>query len=375
MSNPTPPTDPSAPLSAADVRGASWRMAAHWPELVVAITEQSVSASAHLLRGLDLMLQRGRLTPAEHKVLAMPAERLKQTGMHAQQIVRLQSGQARQSHEKIDLAYLTESVLQERRDELAMMGIVVRRKFEPIDVLIDPSLGFGLVSAMLEWSVGFGHRIDLRLDVDPLSQQARLWMKTFADPPPAQSAIHEDTLPWLLLSQLAATDGGIAIDRQGQDDGVTLCALFKRTLSAVTVPASLEPAVTAPAPLTMESVFKSITGAFVLVCSAHPDTRTRAVDIVRKLGVPADSVVDGASAIRVLRERDVDLLVLDRMHPVADLDALENELSGVFPLMPVVQLGPEGSQPNDHDQRPQIPHDALDASLGSTVMFTLSKVV
>lgn len=376
MSTPNPPADPSVSLAAADVRGASWRMAAHWPELVVAITEQSVSASAHLLRGLDLMLQRGRLTPAEHKVLAMPAERLKQTGMHAQQIVRLQSGQARQSHEKIDLAYLTESVLQERRDELAMMGIVVRRKFEPIDVLLDPSLGFGLVSAMLEWSVGFGHRIDLRLDVDPLSQQARLWMKTSADPAPAQSAIHEDTLPWLLLSQMAATDGGIAIERQGQDDGVALCALFKRTLSAVTVPAAIEPAVTAPAPLTMESVFKSITGAFVLVCSDHPETRARAVDIVRKLGVPADSVADGASAIRVLRERDVDLLVLDRLHPVRDLDPLEQELSGVFPLMPVVQLGPEGSVPDDHDdQRPQIPHDAIDASLGSTVMFTLSKVI
>lgn len=375
MSSQTPPSDPPASLPNADVRGAAWRMAAHWPELVVAITEQSVSASAHLLRGLDLMLQRGRLTPAEHKVLAMPAERLKQTGMHAQQIVRLQSGQARQSHEKIDLAYLTESVLQERRDELAMMGIVVRRKFEPIDVLLDPSLGFGLVSAMLDWSVGFGHRIDLRLDVDPLSQQARLWMKTFADPAPAQSAIHQDTLPWLLLSQMAATDGGIALERQVQDDGVALCALFKRTLSAVTVPAAIEPAVTVPAPLTMESVFKSITGAFVLVCSGQPDTRARAVDIVRKLGVPADSVVDGASAIRVLRERDVDLLVLDLVYPVRDMPLLEQELSGVFPLMPVVQLGPEGSAPNDHDQRPQIPHDAIDASLGSTVMFTLSKVV
>ena len=80
-------------------------------------------------------------------------------------------------------------------------------------------------------------------------------------------------------------------------------------------------------------------------------------------------------AIRVLRERDVDLLVLDLVYPVRDMPLLEQELSGVFPLMPVVQLGPEGSAPNDHDQRPQIPHDAIDASLGSTVMFTLSKVV
>lgn len=351
-------------------------MAAHWPELVVAITEQSASAAAHLLRGLDLMVQRGRLTPAEHKVLAMPAERLKHTGMHAQQIVRLQSGQARQSHEKIDLAYLTESVLQERRDELAMMGIVVRRKFEPIDVLIDPSLGFSLVSAMLEWSVVFGHRIDLRLDLDPAAQQARLWMKTFADPAPAQSAVHEDTLPWLLLSQLAATDGGIAIQRQAHEDGVSLSALFKRTLSRASAPAPLEEVLpTEPAPLRMESVFKSITGAFVLVCSADSATCARAVDIVRKLGVPAAAVTSGADAIQTLRERDVDLLVLDRQHPAADTNALEEELGGVFPLLPVVQLGPLGSAAADDDQRPQIPYEALQDSLGSTVMFTLSKVI
>jgi hypothetical protein len=376
MSSPPPRSDSSLPVAATDTRSAAWRMAAHWPELVVAITEQSASSAAHLLRGLDLMVQRGRLTPAEHKVLAMPAERLKLTGMHAQQIVRLQSGQARQSHEKIDLAYLTESVLQERRDELAMMGIVVRRKFEPVDVLIDPALGFSLVSAMLEWSVVFGHRIDLRLDLDPLTQQARLWMKTFAEPAPAQSAIHEDTLPWLLLSQLAATDGGIALERTGNEDGVSLCALFRRTLSRVSAPAPLDnTAATAPAPLRMESVFKSITGAFVLICSADATTCEQAVAIVRKLGVPAEAVAHGEAAIKTLRERDVDLLVLDREHPVNGTPALEEELGGVFPLLPVVQLGPRGSAASDHDQRPQIPYEALQDSLGSTVMFTLSKVV
>lgn len=376
MPSPLPSPDSPLPVAATDARAGAWRMAAHWPELVLAITEQSSSAAAHLLRGLDLMVQRGRLTPAEHKVLAMPAERLKQTGMHAQQIVRLQSGQARQSHEKIDLAYLTESVLQERRDELAMMGIVVRRKFEAVDVLIDPSLGFSLVSAMLEWSVVFGHRIDLRLDLDPLAQQARLWMKTFAEPAPAQSAVFEDTLPWLLLSQLAATDGGVALERLGNDDGVTLCALFKRTLSRASAPAPLAEALpTEPAPLRMESVFKSITGAFVLVCSADAGTRSQAVNIVQQLGVPAAAVASAEDAIQTLRERDVDLLVLDRQHPVADMPALEAELGGVFPLLPVVQLGPVGSAATDDDQRPQIPYDAMQAALGSAVMFTLSKVV
>ena len=137
----------------------NWRMAEHWPELVAAVTEQSVESVNLLLRGLELLVNRHRLTAAEYQVLTQPVQRLKHASMNAQQIVRFQSGRIRQSHEKIDLAYLSESVLQERRNELATMGITVRRKFKPVEVLIDPTLGHSLTQAMLEWSIPFGNQI------------------------------------------------------------------------------------------------------------------------------------------------------------------------------------------------------------------------
>jgi len=221
----TPVASPPAP--AAPQR---WRMAEHWPELVTALTDQSVESVVLLLRGLDLLVRKGRLSQAEYKVLALPAERLKHVGMSAQQIVRFQSGRVRQSHEKIDLAYLLECVLQERRDELARQGLAVWRKFEPVEVLIDPTLGFSLAQAMLDWSTRFGHRIDLRLDLAPTTPaRARLRLETYADPLPGHDSVFADGIHWLLLRQIAATDGAVELERDLVEDRVVLSATFGRT--------------------------------------------------------------------------------------------------------------------------------------------------
>jgi hypothetical protein len=348
-----------------------WRMAEHWPELVNAVTEQSIESVELLLRGLALMVQRGRLNPAEYKVLATPAQRLKHCGMNAQQIIRFQSGRVRQSHEKIDMAYVVESVLQERRDELAMMGISVRRKFKPVELLIDPTLGYSLMQAMLDWSTPLGSHIDLRLDAEGTPPLARLWMKVHATEPLTQSAVFVDNLQWLLLRQIAATDGGIDLNRQMVSDGVELTASFRRTLSTA-APAS-DP--TAPTVATPSTLFKTVSGAYVLICSAATDTRLQALGIVRKLGVTADGVASAAQALAALKDREVHLLVLDDAHPPADVASLQYDLATLHPDLCVVKLVLEPSGTADQGSRKEVPLRQLDAQLGSTVMFALSNVL
>lgn len=246
-------TPPSEPAQSAPGR---WRMAEHWPELVTALTEQSIDSVTLLLRGLDLLAHKGRLTPAEHKVLALPAERLRHVGISAQQIVRFQSGRVRQSHEKIDLAYLLECVLQERRNELALLGLAVWRKFQSVDVLIDPTLGFSLAQAMLDWSMRFGHRIDLRLDLAPGEPPcARLRMKTHGEHPPTESQVFEDGLHWLLLRQIAATDGAVEVERSLTEQGVLLSATFARTLPSAASAARPDEHASNEAPLDQDSQY------------------------------------------------------------------------------------------------------------------------
>jgi len=364
---------------AAGLTEPDWKMAEHWPELVVAITDQAIESVDLLLRGLDLMVQRGKLSPAEFHVLATPAQRLKHCGVHAQQIVRFQSGQVRQSHEKIDLAFVVESVLQERRDALAMQGITVRRKFSPTELLIDPTLGYSLAQAMLDWSVRFGQHMDVRLEPtgdDPV--RGRLWLKIHTAEPPSTADVFVDSIQWLLLRQIADTDGGIELHREVVTDGVELTAWFKRVL-----PPHLQPSRMRPADGMVSTVFKTVSHAYVLVCSASPDVRRQALGIVKQLGVQSDGYASGAQVTAALRDRDVHLLILDEEHPPADMTQLRFDLAALHPDLAILRLVVPTAKPRDGSggntavmaQKMKVPIDAMDQSLGSSVMFTLSNVL
>ena len=62
-------------LNEADRLRAQWVSRAH---NVPRIIDQSIESVSLLLRGLDLLMHKGRISTAEYKVLALPAERLKQ---------------------------------------------------------------------------------------------------------------------------------------------------------------------------------------------------------------------------------------------------------------------------------------------------------
>lgn len=371
-----PEPDPHSPASVLPGANDSWRMAEHWPELVSALTDQSIDTVAALVRGLDLLVAKGRLTPAEYKVLAMPAERLKHCGVSAQQIVRFQSGRVRQSHEKIDLAYLLECVLQERKAELAMLGVSLRRRLKAVDILIDPTLGFSLTNAMLDWALPFGYRIDWRLETT--GGQARLWMKVYSgDRVIPGSAVVEDNIHWLLLSQIAASDGAVRLERHAASDGVELTALFRRT---VQVAGQDTQAAERLEPTVPESVFKSVSGAYVVVVSADQPLRMEAVSALKRLGITVDGAVDAAQAREALRGHGAQLLVLDTSQRAEALHLLQAELLAQQPHMLFVEITSPG-QPS-HPLPPtleaattRIARDDVYAGLGSTVMFALSRVM
>lgn len=353
-----------------------WKMAEHWPELVVAITDQAIESVDLLLRGLDWMVQRGKLSPAEFHVLATPAQRLKHCGVHAQQIVRFQSGQVRQSHEKIDLAFVVESVLQERRDTFAMQGITVRRECRPIELLIDPTLGYSLAQAMLDWSVRFGPHLDVRLTLtteDPA--RGRLAVRVLTPATVSAAEVMADGIQWLLLRQIAATDGGIELQRNVVADGVELTAWFKRVLTDRAHPPTAESAAATP------KATHAHRKTFALVCSAAPDVRRKAVGIVQALGVGANGAASGAQVTASLRDRDVHLLILDEEHPPADITQLRLELADRQPDLAVLRLvaptatqrdGSRGNPAAVMAQTMKVPIDAMDESLGSCVLLALS---
>lgn len=229
-----------------------------WAELANAITAQAVDTVDHLLRGLELLQQRGRLSAAEVEILARPALCLKRGGMQSQQIARLLRGQVRQTHEKVDLADVTAAAVAERWEALAALGITVEQRLTAAPVLVDPTLAYGLAQALLDWAIQHGSHVDIAvvpidfLTGDPsatavsssttMHHGARLTLRVSADA--ADSAVNPlpaHGVPWLLAQRLANTDGAIELQHDAAAAPFCVHATFSRAIAASSLP-SVPPA-------------------------------------------------------------------------------------------------------------------------------------
>ena len=206
----------SAPVAAKTGAKADlpWSLEEHWPALVAGLADQITEGISALQNSIDQLLAKERITRLEHRALSIPAERIKLAGMSAQQINRFYGGRIRQSHEKVDMAQLVEGILQERKSELGVLGIELRRKLKPVEVLIDPTVAHTFVNAVLDWGLPFGNRVDVRMDLNAWPQHARLQLRVSNDGLPPSSVAMLDSLSWMLIRQIALAAGGIEIERE-----------------------------------------------------------------------------------------------------------------------------------------------------------------
>ncbi len=363
-------------------------MAEHWPELSAALTAQAVEAADRMLRGLEMLVQRERLSAAEMQVLATPALRLQRCAKQVQQILRTQSGQVRLSHEKIDFAQVVDAALHDRRDEWVARGLTLQRFLQPVELLIDPTLGYSLCLAMVDWAQRFGEHLELRLGLDPLQPGALLSLRTQDGSPAADAErLQHDSIEWLLLRQLAATDGGIELQRRATENGVELSARFRRVSAAPeTQPADGSAAplskAPAPAPPAQAKLGPAAQSGAVLVCSADPAVRRETLALLHPMGLAASAVASAAQALAALGERQVALLIYDQEHPPADAPQLQQALAGDGAGLPVLRLVRLRATAHDEgggdtavmSEKMQVPIDALPAALAPAVRFALSNL-
>ncbi|MCU0958194.1 MAG: hypothetical protein MUF55_13015, partial [Hydrogenophaga sp.] len=283
----------------------AWALDDHWPALVGNLADQLTEGVSSMNNVADQLLAKGRISKIEHRALTVPAERIKQSGLNAQQILRFYSGRIRQSHEKVNMGGLVEGVLQERKAELGILGIALRRKLKPVEVLIDPTVAHTFVNAVLDWGLPFGTRIDLRMDLNNWPEHARLQMRVANDGVPPSSHAMPDSLSWMLIRQIALVGGGIEIERTITDEGVSFTALFTRTVQAVDGITAVD--------LSDEhsSMFKSLSGTYVLTISPSLQIRADVRDALREIGIVSDSVVDFNQARDAIKARMPNLIVVD----------------------------------------------------------------
>ncbi|EWS66005.1 MAG: hypothetical protein Q7U09_05780 [Hydrogenophaga sp.] len=351
----------------------AWSLDDHWPELVAGLAEQFTENVSSLQNQIDQLLAKGRINKLEHRALSVPAERIKLAGVSAQQINRFYSGRIRQSHEKVDMAQLVEGVLQERKQELGTLGIALRRKLKQVEVLIDPTVAHTFVNAVLDWGLPFGNRVDMRLDLNAWPQHARLQMRVANDGVPPSSAASTDSLSWMLIRQIALVSGGVEIEREVNEEGVSFTAMFTRTVQAVDGISAVD--------LSDEhsSMFKSLSGTYVLTISPSLQIRADVRDALREIGISSDSVVDFQQARDAIKSRMPSLIVVDSEIKDDDFDAFRRDLLREVFEFPFVEISPDDSSFDmsgfGEFSMAKVGRGNIREALGTAVMFELAKMM
>ncbi|KRC10387.1 hypothetical protein ASE11_20415 [Hydrogenophaga sp. Root209] len=350
-----------------------WSLDEHWPALVARLADQVTEGVSALQNSIDLLLSKERITRLEHRALSIPTERLKVAGISAQQINRFYGGRIRQSHEKVDMAQLVEGVLQERKNELSVLGIELRRKLKSVEVLVDPTVAYAFVNAVLDWGLPFGSRIDVRMDLNAWPRHARLQVRVSNDGLPPSSTAMLDSLSWVLIRQIAQTAGGIEIARETTDDGVNFTAMFTRTVQAVDGISAVE--------LSDDhsSMFKSLSGIYVLTISPALQIRADVRDALREIGVLSDSVVDFEQAREAIRSRMPNLIVVDAGIKGDAFDLFRRELLREVFEFPFIEISPDDSSFDMSGfgelSMAKVGRGNIREALGTAVMFELAKMM
>ena len=350
-----------------------WSLDEHWPDLVASLADQITVGVSSLQNGIDLLLAKGRITTLEHRALSIPTERLKMAGISTQQINRFYGGRIRQSHEKVDMAQLVEGILQERKSELGVLGIELRRKLKPVEVLIDPTVAYAFANAVLDWGLPFGSRIDVRMDMNAWPKHARLQVRVSNDGVPPSSSAMFDSLSWVLIRQIAQTAGGIEIDREITDEGVSFTAMFTRTVQAVDGISAVE--------LSDDhsSMFKSLSGIYVLTVSPALQIRADVRDALREIGVLSDSVVDFEQARQAVRSRMPNLIIVDSEIKGDAFESFRRELLREVFEFPFLEISPDDSSFDmsgfDELSMAKVGRGNIREALGTAVMFELAKMM
>lgn len=305
-------------------------------------------------------------------------EAARRASMVSQQITRLAHHAVQQTHERLNLAQMVREVLSARSVDIEARGIQVRQTLKPAEVIVDASLLFGLLQALLDWGLEQSRGgIEFRLDMKSWPAHARITC-SFAHRMPDESNLNAgdhglDTLAWRLVERIARTMQ-LPLDRN--DDGLQVRTTleFPRTVNESLEGASV---IELDHGFAMSGSMSSLAGSQVLVYSARRDVRTQVKHALGHMGL----VLDFAGTLEELRDFCADdlphAIVFESALAGEQFERLRSEWQFKRPDVVFIEITEQGHDFEmssfDGAATARVGRDAIVSSLPSALMFELAK--
>jgi hypothetical protein len=157
------------------------------------------------------------------------------------------------------------------------------------------------------------------------------------------------------------------------EEGVSFTALFNRTVQAVDGISAVD--------LSDEhsSMFKSLSGTYVLTVSPNLQIRADVRDALREIGIMSDSVVDFGQAREALKGRMPNLIVIDSEIKDDEFEAFRRDLLREVFEFPFVEISPDDSSFDmsgfGEFSMAKVGRGNIREALGTAVMFELAKMM
>jgi hypothetical protein len=355
-----------------------------WREVVTEVGSEVAAPLTGALDRIDALVATGRIDKANLRALREEVATARRTGMLAQQLIRFASSPVRQTHERLALADMLNRVVDERAGDRQPRGIAVKASLKPVDVLVDPSLLFGLLDAMVEWTLSQARSpIEFSIDMKAWPVHARLrchFAYRAADAFDAHGATPApvpalDSLAWRLVEQTAWAMG-LPLTRTIRGGDVRLVLEFPRTAAE---PLEGVSAVDLHDGLELSGGTRPLAGSHVLVVASRRDMRVRIRDAIRHIGLVIDLVASVDEARDFCRDSLPHAIIVEGILSGERLTALRSAITAQVPDFPFIEIVEEGGAfaMSGFGGAPmgRVGREAIESALPSVLMFELSRTL
>lgn len=371
-----PTTNSSNPSPASAEAGQHRR----WSDLVQTVGAEIGEPLTSALERILAFTSTGQIDRLEIRALRREVEAAREVGIKAQQIARLTSGRVHQAPEPLQLSELLQGAVNHRSREIHARGILFKPKLRPVEVMVDPSMLFALLNAVVDWALRHAcSAIELWVDVKNCPRQAVLSCRYTYQPVDGLSQMTGiwggraplDSLTWRLIEETARLMG-LPLQCQSEGHQVLLAIEFPST-SSESAPALRQMDLNQnPAP----SVTQALDGNQVLVVASRRDLRAQIRDAINRMGLVIDLVSSVNQAVDFCTESLPHAIVFESSLRGEKLKALQMELLDEVPDMVFIEILEEGTQfatsGDEHGSIAHVGRDALATALPSVLVYELS---